>query len=321
MKRYSIYALSALLLAGACVKTVEPDFNVPFSDIEAEAVGGDVKVKLDSPEAWVAKTQNPWITVSPANGKGSAECTVSIDSALAFTPREGLVRFELLGSGERKDIKVTQKGFEYQIVAKKEKVELANYAPLEDRWFDIEVDANLPFKVTIPEADRNWLSYEMPELVLYRGARPRTVKIRITWGLNFNQEPRATKIALEPVDAQTGVTGTKSIDVDQAAADEIEIGVKGDSLALIAINQALECWASYDTAERMEHWDGVTVWKSGPDKGRVRSASFRLFSTKEGIPFQVKYLTAAEELTFFGYSNTFLKDLDPGEHICELTRL
>ena len=51
MKRYSIYALSALLLAGACVKTIEPDFNVPFSDIEAEAVGGDVKVKLDSPEA------------------------------------------------------------------------------------------------------------------------------------------------------------------------------------------------------------------------------------------------------------------------------
>ena len=321
MKRYSIYALSALLLAGACVKTIEPDFNVPFSDIEAEAVGGDVKVKLDSPEAWVAKTQNPWITVSPANGKGSAECTVSIDSALAFTPREGLVRFELLGSGERKDIKVTQKGFEYQIVAKEEKVELANYAPLEERWFDIEVAANLPFKVTVPEADRNWLSYEMPELVLDRGARPRTVKIRFTWGLNFNQEPRATKIALEPVDAQTGVTGTKSIDVDQAAADEIEIGVKGDSLALIAINQALECWASYDTAERMEHWDGVTVWKSGPDKGRVRSASFRLFSTKEGIPFQVKYLTAAEELTFFGNSNTFLKDLDPGEHICELTRL
>ena len=248
MKRYSIYALSALLLAGACVKTIEPDFNVPFSDIEAEAVGGDVKVKLDSPEAWVAKTQNPWITVSPANGKGSAECTVSIDSALAFTPREGLVRFELLGSGERKDIKVTQKGFEYQIVAKEEKVELANYAPLEERWFDIEVAANLPFKVTVPEADRNWLSYEMPELVLDRGARPRTVKIRFTWGLNFNQEPRATKIALEPVDAQTGVTGTKSIDVDQAAADEIEIGVKGDSLALIAINQALECWASYDTA-------------------------------------------------------------------------
>ena len=71
----------------------------------------------------------------------------------------------------------------------------------------------------------------------------------------------------------------------------------------------------------MEHWDGVSVWKSGPNKGRVRSASFRLFATKEDIPFQVKYLTAAEELTFFGNSNTFLKNLDPGEHICELTQL
>lgn len=310
-----------LLTMGACVKTMEPDFNLPLSDIEAEAVGGDVKLKLDSPEAWVAKTQNPWITVSPANGKGSTECTISIDSALAFTPREGLVRFELLSSGERKDVKVTQKGFDYQIVAREEKVELANYAPVDDRWFDVKVDANVPFKVTIPEADRTWLSFTMPELNLDRGARPRTVTIHFTWGINFNQEPRATQIAIEPVDEQISVAGTKSLNVGQTAADEIEIGVKGDSLALIAINQALECWAGFDTAERMEHWNGVTVWKSGPNKGRVRSAAFRLFSTKEGIPFQVKYLTAAEELSFFGNSNTFLKDLDPGEHICELTQL
>ncbi|MGN0191318.1 MAG: BACON domain-containing protein [Candidatus Cryptobacteroides sp.] len=323
MKRKFIYILSALslLTSGACVRTLAPDFNLAVDDIEAEAVGGDVKVRLESPESWVAKTQNPWITVSPANGRGSAECTISIDSALAFTPREGLVRFELLESGDRKDIKVTQKGFDYQIEAKSPEITLDSYAPYDERWFDVEVDANVQFDVVVPDDDKNWLQFEMSELNLDRGARPRTVNIHFEWGLNFEQEPRSTKIELVPVDSQIAVSGTKSIAVGQAAAEEIEIGVKGDSLALIAINQALECWVSFDTSERMEHWNGVTVWKTGENKGRVRSASFRLFSTKEGIPFQVKYLTAAEELTFFGNSNTFLKDLDPGEHICELTQL
>ena len=46
-----------------------------------------------------------------------------------------------------------------------------------------------------------------------------------------------------------------------------------------------------------------------------------MFGTKEGIPFQVKYLTAADELYLYSNTNTFLLSLDPGEHICELTQL
>jgi hypothetical protein len=53
----------------------------------------------------------------------------------------------------------------------------------------------------------------------------------------------------------------------------------------------------------------------------VKKAEFFMFGTKEGIPFQVKYLTAADELYFFSNTNTFLYSLDPGEHICELTQL
>ena len=320
MKRTYIYALTALLFAAsACVEPV-PEFRLDTDAIEIGAEGGDVCVSLDSPEAWIAKTQDPWITVTPANGNASTQCTIVIDTALNFTPREGLVRIELLSSGERKDVKVTQKGFDPVIAARKNEFSLKSYAPLEERSFDVVVDANLPFKVEIPEQDREWLSCTMPELVLDRGARPRSVTLHFEWGLNFTQEPRSTCVALLPADAQAEVS-SRGLEISQAAADAIEIGIKGDSLALIAINQALECWASFDTSERMEHWDGVSVWKSGPNKGRVRSASFRLFATKEGIPFQVKYLTAAEELTFFGNSNTFLKNLDPGEHICELTQL
>jgi hypothetical protein len=46
-----------------------------------------------------------------------------------------------------------------------------------------------------------------------------------------------------------------------------------------------------------------------------------MFQTKENLPFQVKYLKYAEELHFFGNTNTFLLSLSTGEEICELTDL
>ena len=325
MNKNSIYSFAALaLLCGSAISCVEdpvPSFGVDRDSIEVGAEGGNVPFRLESGESWVVRTQEPWLTVSPANGNGSTDCTVMVDSALAFTPREGVIRIELLSTGERKDIKVSQKGFDYRIDAGTTEFSLANFAPYGERYFELEVQTNVPFSVDIPSEDRNWLSCTMPELVLDRGARPRKLKLRFDWEMNYNQSPREVQVRLNPVESGLQVVGNGVLKVSQQAAETIEIGVKGDSLALIAINRVLNCMSTYATSERMEFWNGVTVWKSGPNKGRVRSANFYLFDTKEGLPFQVQYLTAAEELIFFGNTNTFLKDLDPGEHICKLTNL
>ena len=325
MNKNSIYSFAALALlcssAISCVEDPVPSFGVDRDSIEVGAEGGNVPFRLESGESWVVRTQEPWLTVSPANGNGSTDCTVMVDSALAFTPREGVIRIELLSTGERKDIKVSQKGFDYRIDAGTTEFSLANFAPYGERYFELEVQTNVPFSVDIPSEDRNWLSCTMPELVLDRGARPRKLKLRFDWEMNYNQSPREVQVRLNPVESGLQVVGNGVLKVSQQAAETIEIGVKGDSLALIAINRVLNCMSTYDTSERMEFWNGVTVWKSGPNKGRVRSANFYLFDTKEGLPFQVQYLTPAEELIFFGNTNTFLKDLDPGEHICKLTNL
>ena len=325
MNKNSIYGFAALALLGlasvSCVEDPVPSFGLDRDSIEVGAEGGNVPFRLESGESWVVRTQEPWLTVSPANGNGSTDCTVMVDSALAFTPREGVIRIELLSTGERKDIKVSQKGFDYRIDAGTTEFSLANFAPYGERYFELEVQTNVPFIVDIPSEDRNWLSCTMPELVLDRGARPRKLKLRFDWEMNYNQSPREVQVRLNPVESGLQVVGNGVLKVSQQAAETIEIGVKGDSLALIAINRVLNCMSTYDTSERMEFWNGVTVWKSGPNKGRVRSANFYLFDTKEGLPFQVQYLTAAEELIFFGNTNTFLKDLDPGEHICKLTNL
>jgi Leucine-rich repeat (LRR) protein len=147
------------------------------------------------------------------------------------------------------------------------------------------------------------------------------VTVKFEWNINTNPDQRDAVVRFNPVDQDVTLAVRDDLKVSQKAAEAIEIGVKGDSLAIIAIHQALGSWTELDTSEKMEFWEGVELWTSGENKGRVKRAEFFMFNTKEGLPFQVKYLTAAEELYFFGNTNTFLLDINPGEHICELENL
>lgn len=311
----------AAALAIACVDSPEVDFNLDSSLIEVGPEGGVKTINVESSDNWVATVQVPWITVSPANGRGSVECKVIIDSALAVTSRETKVRIENQVTGERKDFNVKQDGFEYAIDIDKQELTLESYKDLEERNFIVKVKTNVPFAIELDDQTKTWLSYEQPELNLDRGARPREVAVKFKWEVNFNQDDRSSVIKFKATDEQIAATVTGELNLKQSAAEKIEIGVKGDSLSLIAINRALGCWTPLETAEKMEFWEGVEVWQSGPNKGRVKKAEFFLFNTKEGIPFQVKNLTAAEELYFYSNVNTFLLSLDPGEHICQLENL
>lgn len=315
------FACLASLVIFACQQVTPVQFEVDTENITIGPEGGVKIVKIKSADRWIATVQEPWLTISPANGVGSVDCRVIIDSALAVNQREAIIRINNQATDERMDFKVVQSGFDYQIVLSEPEVNIASYASLEEREFDVKVKSNVPFDVELPEGADSWLSYTLPELVLDRGVRPREVAVHFKWGVNFNPTSRDAVIKFNPKDSQVTPAIKNDLKINQEAAEEIEIGVKGDSLALIAINRALGCWTEFETSERLEFWDGVKVWESGENKGRVRSAEFFMFGTKEGIPFQVKYLTAAEELYFFSNTNTFLLSLDPGEHICELTQL
>ena len=316
-------ALSAVALVSAlaCVNEQPVDFEVDADVIEFAPEGGVEVINISSADRWVASSQVPWITVSPANGAGSVECRIIVDSALAVTSRDALVHIENQVTKERKEFQVKQEGFEYQITLSEPTVNLASYAALADRKFNVKVKTNVPFDVVLPEGASQWIEYETPVFNFDRGVRPREVTVKFKWNTNFNQEGREALVAFNPKNQGVVPALKHDLKIVQEAAEAIEIGVKGDSLALIAINQALGCWTQYETSERMEFWEGVEVWKSGENKGRVKKAEFTIFGTKESLPFQVKYLTAAEELSFFGNTNTFLLNLDPGEHICELENL
>jgi len=53
----------------------------------------------------------------------------------------------------------------------------------------------------------------------------------------------------------------------------------------------------------------------------VRYVQFFMFKTQESIPFEIQYLTAAEEIVIYSNANQFLRSLDTGEYISKLTQL
>ena len=331
MKKILI-VISLLAFAISSVSCLQPESELVFGVKDVDGVslengtltvgpeGGRRVITITSSEKWVAETQFPWITVSPANGVGSTDCEIIVDSALvALESRQGAIRFKTMESDKSQKFTVNQSGFDLILNPAKTSIELESYAELEDRKFTIVVNTNVPFTVEAPKfEDKPWIEYKVSELVLDRKDRPRNARVNFTWELNPTQSARQAEFKLIPSDPSMEA---RVIAISQKPADEIEIGVRGDSLALLAISRVLGCWREFDTAEKMENWDGVTVHKSGPNKGRVRSAQFYLFGTKEPLPFQVKYLTAAEELYFYSNENSFRYSLSTGKHICELTQL
>lgn len=324
MKIYNrlFIAAAAIMMIAACVDEQPLELSVDSTEISIGPDGGVRNVKVSASQKWVATTAVPWITVSPANGVGTADCKVLIDSALVDS-REAIVRISSVDGEYRKDFKVKQDGYLYELTLDNADIEIPSYEDLENRFFTVKVKSNFDFTVDVPEGIE-WLEMEKSKYAFDdRVARPRNVILKFRYDVNFKEEGRSTEIRFIPVNPSFAIAKNEVLSITQNPAETIEIGVKGDSLAVIAIGRTLGMLASWDTSEKLENWNGITVWKTKDERnGRVRSAEFTMFRTTEPIPYQVKYLTEAEELFFYGNSNTFLLgDLDCGQHICELKQL
>lgn len=314
------------VLTAACTPKEEMNFDVEtgFADdvIKTGPAGGEQKIKVSASGEWVAITEEPWISVSPANGRGEAECRVSVDSTLLVSQRTGAVRIQSLDSDDdKKDFTVVQDGFEYQIVLDETTVDVAEYAAFESRYFKVDVKSNVDFDVVLPAGSETWLSYKKGDLNLDRGARPRGAVVRFDWKVNSRDVERIAEVEFRPKE-DVSMGRHDGLKVVQRAAEPIPAGTPaGDSLAILAVSRALGSYIEFNTSERMEHWSNVKVWKDGPNKGRVKYVQFFMFNTKEPLPYEVQYLTAAEEIAFYSNANQFLKSLDTGEYITKLTQL
>ena len=323
--RLYISLLLGMLAAASCVRTEEPaGFGADLGKIEIGADGGARKIRISSSGGWIAVTDNPWISVSPANGRGSADCLIQIDSALTGETRKGLVSFQSQGGYDNIEVAVEQEGYAYRISLENNTVTVPNYAVYGKRYFEVKVSANTEFDVEIPD-DASWLSAERPEFEFNRGLRPREVTLRFDWKIS-SQPERLARVRFVPRSAE--VSNPDMLTVIQMAAPEIEAETRrGDSVAVLGLARSLGAWQEWDESVPMDQWEGVVLWEEGMDgyteekAGRIRSADIYMFGTREGLPYEVQYLTAAEELSFRGNVNSFLYSLNPGEYITKLTGL
>lgn len=324
--RYTTLLLCALGTI-ACADDEHVQFGLDENRIAIGADGGTRTVRISSGDDWIATTDAPWITVSPANGRGSVDCQIIIDSALVDTPRQGIVRIQNQQSWDNREITVDQEGYDYAITLAEPEVSVENYATLDQRYFDVKVKTNIDFNVKIPD-NAGWLTCDNYKVAFDRGIRPREVTLRFKWNISSIPFERIAEVEFTPKEEKSLARQDNLRVVQEAAAAIKENTREGDSVALLGIHRSLNVWRSeWNTSESMDNWEGIELWEENmegctPEKvGRVKSANFSFFSTKEGLPFEVQYLTAAEELTFFSNSNMFLYSLETGDAITKLTQL
>lgn len=329
MKYMNKLTLGIVLAAGlftAC--SDKDDVDIPGGlalDKEEIAIGpqgGTEQIAIAASQDWVANTSEPWLMLSPANGVGSVEGTIKVDSTLSNTLRSTELSFQG-ANGQSRKLTVTQFGYGKQIFLKDPVVEIENSDSYDKRAFESLISANVECKIgkieysfegDLTDAEKaenesereGWLLNSKDEdkltgtnlgIKLDRKYRPRTVKFKFRWAMNVVPAVRVAKVHLVPVKAEDQLVDAdgKPIDdviltVRQKAAPKIEDNRAGDSLSVIMINQKLGSIATFDSSDNMRNWSGVTLWEATDDLvkehpealGRVRSVKFSMFNLKSG---------------------------------------
>ncbi len=329
MKYMNKLTLGIVLAAGlftAC--SDKDDVDIPGGlalDKEEIAIGpqgGTEQIAIAASQDWVANTSEPWLMLSPANGVGSVEGTIKVDSTLSNTLRSTELSFQG-ANGQSRKLTITQFGYGKQIFLKDPVVEIENSDSYDKRAFESLISANVECKIgkieysfegdmTDAEKAENeseragWLLNSKDEnkltgtnlgIVLDRKARPRSVKFKFRWAMNVVPAVRVAKVHLVPVKAEDKLVDADGNPIDdviltvrQKAAPKIEDNRAGDSLSVIMINQKLGSMATFDSSDNMRNWSGVTLWEATDDfvkthpeaLGRVRSVKFSMFNLKSG---------------------------------------
>ena len=326
---FTIFSCMTLVIVSCQEEHIPVDFGVDTNTIQIGADGGVKRIKIESEGAWIANPTVPWVTVSPTNGIGTIECDVKIDSSiLALESREGIVRFES-SAYEKCDIKISQEGYPNIITLSAEEVQVPNYAEYGSRYVDVKVTYNVPFKMEIDKAS-SWVS--VPDLQenikarLDRGARPRSLNVRLKFENNNRPAEREALVRLVPTKEVT-LSKNDNLRVLQAEADQIPDSREGDSLAIVGCARSLNISLSQYDGEAMDNWDFIALWEEGDEgytadkKGRVKTLALSYFETKDGIPYEIQFLTKMEHLTLYSNANSFLYDFSSGEYLAKLTQL
>ena len=341
MKKITIlFALAVVLFASCDEKGINaPGFSIDKLEegIFAAPEGGTEYLQVTSTVEWVASANQPWLSVSPANGFGNTKCSVLVDSTLENGVREAILAFETI-EGERYEVTVEQGGFG-KFISLKDSVKTIKSATnnVADRYFEVEVSTNVDFKINVVDSlgqSVQWVTPKQTEVTpnFDRPSRPRSTKVRFDWKINSDTTERVAIINFLPLNEEDKLEKSALLTLTQDAAPIITDDRAGDSLAVVTIINRLQLLSPWNTSENMQYWNNVTLWE-GTDKeivrgevpreaiGRVRKASFMMSNTKESLPLELRYLKYIETLNIYSNVNTMLLSIELGNEICDLEYL
>lgn len=333
MKKISILFAVATILLCSCSEDGHGivGFEIDKASVSVVPEGGTEYLQVTSATEWVAVSDKPWISISPANGIGSTKCRIVVDSTLESSARTATLRFSAIGETPV-NVPVTQFGFAKQIIVKNPEVSIASATnSVADRYFEATVTSNVRFGVQVEYDEEpliEWITPEKIDLELDRGSRPRTTTVRFDWKINTDFDKRTARIHFVPLDAADVLENSAILSVTQDAAPTITDDRAGDSLALVTITNRLQLLSPWDVSENMQYWPNITLWE-GTDEdlpcpeavGRVRSANIMMCYTKESLPQEIRYLKYIETLNIYSNVNTMLLSIELGSEVCELEYL
>lgn len=340
MKKITILFAIAVALFASCRE--ENDNFASFTIDKPEGIfaapeGGTEYIQVSSTEEWTASANQPWISVSPANGIGQTKCSIFVDSTLSNNVREAKLTFETT-EGDRYTVMIEQAGFGKFINLKDstKTIEAATNR-ISDRYFEIEVGSNVNFKISVVDSLDNpitWLTPKNAEVKpnLDRPSRPRSTKVRFDWKINSDTIDRVAFVNFLPLEETDKLEKAATLTLIQEAAPVIPDNRLGDSLAVVTIINRLQLLSPWDMSENMQYWENVKLWYSTDKEilngevpreaiGRVREANFMMSNTKESIPLELRYLKYIETLNIYSNVNTMLLSIELGSEICDLEYL
>ena len=340
MKRITIlFALAVLFLASCREEGVTTEsFQVDKQEgVFAAPEGGTEYLQVTSTVEWIASTNEPWLSVSPANGIGSTKCAILVDSTLQNGTRKAKLTFETI-DGDRYVVMVEQGGFAKFIAPKDSVMTIASSTnSISDRYFEVEVSTNVGFKISIVDSVNNpikWITPKQVEVLpnFDRPSRPRSATIRFDWEINTDTSERIAFINFLPIDEKDVLEKEAVLTLTQDAAPVITDDRAGDSLAIVTIINRLQLLSPWDVSESMQYWNNVTLWEGTDEEivsgevpreaiGRVRTANFMMCYTKESLPQELRYLKYIETLNIYSNVNTMFLNIELGNEICDLEYL
>lgn len=149
MKKFVLFLTVAVAaLAASCQKPVEPAVTLTSSPTAAVPTEGDVvSITFTSNVAWTAKSDQSWLTVSPASGEAGENITIKASALKNDTndPREATVT--ITAGTASASMKVTQSQLDALNIATTEFTVEAAGGNVE-----IPVSSNVDYEVVVPEA-------------------------------------------------------------------------------------------------------------------------------------------------------------------------